>query len=395
MFIYSILIDCINGILQESYEIVFPIAVVYRGLIILLTVPFVFKNLVFWGNKLILLILIIYGFALFLWKINYNVPFIFEINNFIRVFYFYCILSYFIYYKNEFDKKRLMKLVFRYGFYISVVVIFGFFTGLGYRSYGEEFGFGTKGFFVAGNDLGLTVLFTLGFGLILFFTDRNWTSFSKLLVITLACFLIGSRTGWFGCFLLWFLSILYIIFKKDPTLGFDLKKRFLFFFGVLSVFGYAIIQFVSFITSLDAYVLERLSVEGIMSSRTVLIESAKTVIANFDTLSSLIGRGTYHLFRFSAESLGTRGDFRMVEADFYEYIGSYGYLFGGLILLLYILFFFRSIISLRKKTDFSGYVFSILLLLFLGVGYSAGHAISNTMVAPAYAVVVLLIYKAK
>lgn len=393
LFLYSILVDCINGILQESYNIILPIAVIYRAIIILWLLPFIFKNIRFWGNKLIISILIIYCCALFLWPIISDTLILFEINYFVRILYFYVILLYFYYYRNEWDESKLVKMVVNYGCYVSIIIIFCFFSGLGYESYGENFGFGTKGFFIAGNDLGLTLLFTLGLGIYSFLINRRLSSGMKLISIIIACFFIGSRAGWFGSFLLIFFSMLYCILKKDYTIKLSLDKRIFILLLFVLLGGYLMGQVLDFIYSLDSYVLDKISLEGIINARTSLIVSAQKIISDFGIISSFIGNGVYNLFRFNAELLGTNGDYRMIEADYYEIIGAFGYVLGGLILILYIVFFLKSFVTFMRCPIFKNYICCMLLMLFLGISYNAGHAITNTMLAPIYAVVVVLVYK--
>lgn len=393
LFLYSIFVDCINGFLQESCNIFLPIAVMYRTIIIVLLLPFLFKNIRFWGNKLIISILIIYCCALVLWNIMSDSSISFEINYFARIFYFYVVLLYFFFYRNVWDEEKLVKSVVNYGFYVSVIIVFCFFSGLGYKSYGENFGFGTKGFFIAGNDLGLTLLFTLGLGIYSFLKVRSWRRGMKLLSMISACFFIGSRAGWFGSFLLCFLSMLYAIFKKDNSLRLSLKKRILFFCVFVCLGGYSVIQVLDFIYSLDSYVLEKISIDGIINARTILIESAQKVISDFGIISFFIGNGVYHLLQFNAEALGTSGEYRMIEADYYEIIGAFGHILGGLMLVLYIVFFIKSFVTFMRYPIFKNYICCMLFMLFLGVSYNAGHAITNTMLAPVYAIVVVLVYK--
>ena len=317
----------------------------------------------------------------------------FEINYFARIFYFHVILLYFLFYRNEWDEDELVRMVVNYGFYVSVIIVFCFFSGLGYKSYGENFGFGTKGFFIAGNDLGLTLLFTLGLGIYSFLKVRDWRRGIKLLSIILACFLIGSRAGWFGCFLLCFFSMLYCIFKKDYSLKLSLKKRFQFLSLFMLLGSYLMVQVLEFIYSLDTYVLDKISLEGIINARTWLIESAQKVISNFGVISFFIGKGVCYLFRYNAEFLGTNEEYRAIEADYYEIIGAFGYVLGGLILILYVAFFLKSFVTFLRYPIFKNYICCMLFMLFLGISYNAGHAITNTMLAPAYSVVVVLVYK--
>ena len=69
---------------------------------------------------------------------------------------------------------------------------------LGVSSYGEidsTYGFGTKGFFTAGNDIGLVLLLTNCLLCYLYLSTQETKYLLKIIVVTVATIMLGTMAG--------------------------------------------------------------------------------------------------------------------------------------------------------------------------------------------------------
>ena len=98
LFICFIVIDSLNGYLQEFYNLHTPIGVLSRGIMLLLISSCVFVKINLFIYKLFKLLVWVYLFAIPLWYINGSELIFFrEVQYLFRFIYFFCILFYFSY----------------------------------------------------------------------------------------------------------------------------------------------------------------------------------------------------------------------------------------------------------------------------------------------------------
>lgn len=392
LFIYLIIIDCINGILQSYLFVELPIATIARGVILLFTIGFIFKLEYGIVKFLIVSILVLYLCSFMLWGILYEIDIYSEMYYFFKIIYLFSVVSYFMCCKNKFDLYYIIKMVSNYGFYISLVVVFGYFSGYGFNSYGDDFGYGTKGFFIAGNDLSITILISFCMSLLCFCKKHDIFNVFKIVVILFACFFVGTRSGWFGSIIVFVLCFLYLLFVRDNTLKISNRFRVYMLLAFTLVMVFVFTYVFEFIYSMDDYVLSRLSIEGISGARDSLIEASLNHIDNFDGISYFVGEGSSSLFYKVSRFILFDAKYRFVEADYYELIGSYGYLLGGFIVSFFLFFFLKSLFLFIREKSFFRLVLLISFSLCLGIGYLAGHVVTNTMLAPVFAVLIILLY---
>ena len=128
LFICFIVIDSLNGYLQEFYNLHTPIGVLSRGIMLLLISSCVFVKINLFIYKLFKLLVWVYLFAIPLWYINGSELIFFrEVQYLFRFIYFFCILFYFYSYRCCFSIKELLNLIVISAFIISVINIFCFF----------------------------------------------------------------------------------------------------------------------------------------------------------------------------------------------------------------------------------------------------------------------------
>lgn len=382
IFVLSVFVDNLNGYFQIQKGIFLPIGVLYR----IIVLAILFLSLIRYVNNsaslLLLPFLII--ILLFVWDVQYSIDFFYEIESLFRLYYLYLFILYFR--TCHYDKSLIYKYISIHGFLVSLVIIFCFVFKVGNNSYGEYYGFGTKGFFIAGNDLGISVVFSLVYSFLYYILYKR-TIFSIFCTLVIVCgsILIGSRVGIILSLLIslcFFVYILFILKNQSAILKLTLALLMLIVMPLFLIEIYNLF---------DEYTLNRMTVESIRSARGNLIYVAKQYIDSFTDLSSLVGKGTQNLYRFVGENI-TGGE-KSVESDYYDLVGGYGY---GVAYLIYAYFVYYVVVSLyrfwRNKNVESFSIF-MLTFMFLFVGYLAGHAMRNVMLAPLYAVTIAVIVR--
>ncbi len=363
-----------------------PISVLFRTLILGMVVLTLLKNRNF--KKRGFLALSVSLLALAIWTVIYNASLVFEISYLIRLFYIPIIMIFFVENTKYYDKPQLYQYIINYGIVISMIIIVTFVLGVGNYSYGEgEYGFGMKGFFKAGNDLSMTIVFCLCFSIIYYLKyESSFFNIAKCVSISLGGVLIGSRVGMvlcpiiLGCFMLY-------LFLFSRAIPFIIRSLLL---AALVLFSFRMAFCV--LDQLDSYALARFEMDNIESARTLLTDGAQKHIDSYDGIDLIVGRGDQALLSSVANDMGLDISERDVEADWYELIGSCGYGLGWLYLFIYYLFSFNCLKCFVKKRNMEAFVVFMLSLMFIIIGYLAGHAIKNVMVAPLMGVVAYVTY---
>ena len=394
LFPLSVFVDLLNGYLQYEKDIHSPIGIIYRGGILLFLIGCFLKSQITKFVIYVWCVLLLSILALLYWIQSPSFIFSIELENFIKILYFILLPIYFINVQGNVSKNRLFVIISNYGFLISVCLIVSLLTGLGIPCYGEDYGWGTKSYFYAGNDLGLTLLFSLIFTQLLFFRQLTWWSLIRLSCMLFSCFILGSRVGMVGSVFLCLVTVFYyILFHKCHSFNGKLIKSIIVFLILpLIIFGLTV-SLVELYNSFDSFTLRRLTLEGILSARDVLIEAAKVHIDKFDGGAMFFGEGMSSLYSQAARYLSTDVDFRAIEADLYEIVGGYGYGLGLLILSFPVCFAIKAMIRYLHEKSLMNYAFCFVFGAFVIVGFSAGHAVKNVMVAPIYAITISLFVK--
>ena len=319
-----------------------------------------------------------------------------EIESLSKILYFFIIVTFFIIYAKEIGQFKPLKVISHYGFVIAVAVIISFVTGYGNYTYGVDHGFGTKSYFKAGNDLGLTILYTSVASSLYIFSHFGWKRVLIALTISLSAILVGSRVALIGIALWVTILLYYIVFIYRPSDS-SMRKRLRFYKPVI-ISGYilCVVGAIKFLLSVfDNYMWAKYTADAMMSARSLLTAPAEEYISNLDWFEFAFGRGVSSIYYHVAQSLGTYSTYRMIEADFHELLGGYG-LVGFLVLIFPFLYFMlKAIKRYFTHPDFTLFTVLFVTASFLAVAYSAGHCIRNTMVAPIYGYMVSLMYYEK
>lgn len=387
VYVFSILVDMFNGYCQLflNIEPMFPL--VYKGAIILYSLPYVFKQ-----PKVLMCFLIfalLLSFDMVSWIYHGHLDGLVTLfDELIRLLYPFFILSVVWYYRKTIDKDFLLHYAMYYGLLISMSVCITTFLGIGANSYGDDFGYGTKGFFTAGNDLSLSVL--LSFCICMYYLmirgTYRYVFFSFPFIIV--SMLVGSTAIMVGTIIIIaFLVILPLFYRYNYS---KIYKRYRFF---LLCFGGPLMLYVMYhITQTDSYTKNKFNVEKLMSgsARKGLVDAYYSFSSSFDMADSFFGVGPEKLY------YGVGRDFwgvlkkKQPEVDYLTLWGFYGY-FLGTIVLLYPLP--ALILYLKRRSLFSIWM-SIAILLFIFHGIFAGHAYtSTTAILPLILILMASIYQ--
>lgn len=151
-------------------EPMFPL--IYKGAIILYSLPYVFKQ-----PKILLCFLIfalLLSFDMVSWVAHGHLEGLKVLfDELIRLVYPFFVLSVVFYYRDAIDRDTLLHYAMYYGLLLSTSICITSILGIGANSYGEDFGYGTKGLFTAGNDLSLSIL--LSFCICMYFLMSKGT----------------------------------------------------------------------------------------------------------------------------------------------------------------------------------------------------------------------------
>lgn len=392
IFPISVFIDLINGFCQFRLGISLPIGVLLRTFIIFLLFYSIQSVPSILGKRYLKFIIVVYVFCMLLWMIRdlttiqaaaFSVGI--EINAFIRVIYLCLLIVYMSYFATDI-KDIIEPIIVNYGFIIGLCIIFSFVTGFGQNSYGENYGFGTKSFFIAGNDIGITLLYSGVVTSIHLFSHYKTINFIKFITIIAGCVLIGSRVGMLGAGLLLSLTMGYYIFFYKPVQKRAKIYKKLVTYILIPIAIYGLVQIVMLLISVfDQYTLDRMSLDSIGSARDNLISCADRYIATLEGLSWAIGNGRSVFAGILAQYMQTGLETKIAEADYHDMVGSYGYLYGWILMIPYVIFVVQSVKQYFRQPSYYNCCLVFICITFIFIGYNAGHCIANVMVAPIYA----------
>lgn len=381
IFPMSIIVDNLNGYLQLQMGLHLPIGVAMKTFIIFLLIPSLWHRM----SRLVLFIMLpIFIFVFLYWSEVWGADIMIDFRLFLDLLYVYLFINYFYVNIGKYDIKQLMNYVSIYGLMCASIIILCFVLGIGNHSYGEDYGFGTKGFFKAGNDVSLTMLFTLVFSMVYYL--KYSSSIYRLIIcyiIALGMILIGSRIGMILSTVFIICFMIYLMFTKR-----NIKNKIMVRIGILLILFVGISKlYTSIYGMLDDYALARFTMNSMQNARTGLIVGAEEHINEFDGLAIIIGKGTSSLFaKVASKTTMINDGTRHVEADIYEIIGSYGYVLGCVIMFFFYYLCFRAFGKWIRNMTLETFLMFTLAVLFVFIGALAGHAIRNVMIAPIYGI---------
>lgn len=371
VFIFSIFVDMFNGYCRMFLHIEPMFPLIYKGAIILYSLPYVFKQ-----PKILLCFLIfalLLSFDMVSWVAHGHLEGLKVLfDELIRLVYPFFVLSVVFYYRDAIDRDTLLHYAMYYGLLLSTSICITSILGIGANSYGEDFGYGTKGLFTAGNDLSLSIL--LSFCICMYFLMSKGT-FKYILYsfpFIIVSLLIGSTAIMFGSVLIVIIMVVLPIVYR-----YDYSKMYHIYRSLLLCLGLPFMLYIMYcITQTDSYTINKFNVAKLLSgsARKGLSNAYYSFSSKFDMADRLFGVGPEKLYYgVGHEFFGTM-EKKQIEVDHLTLWGFYGYLLGSLVLFYPL----PALITYLKRRTLLSVWMIIAILIFFFHGIFAGHAYTST-----------------
>lgn len=389
LFPFSVFVDLLNGFLQAKMQIDIPIAIAYRMTIMIIMLNGIKKAKHKEHVKKIHSFCIWFILASCIWIIttnDYNAGV--ELRTWGRYLYFFVCIAFFICYKQEIEQYKPIKWISIYGLMLSFAIIFSFFTGYENVSYGEDYGFGTKSYFYAGNELGLTMIYTSIIISLSWLSNMSNKYMIAWIISVFAGLLVGTRVATAGI-ISWFVivAVYVVLIRRRHN-----NENKTIFFLIRYVLGPSLILLISYIilyvySMYDDFMLARLTSEGLEDARGKLKEAGNVYISTFSTIQYLFGNGFDPMNKFIGSEIGHHRGYHSVETDLYDVFCGYGLIGTIIIWKTYIIATMKSAKEWFSHCSIINFSWMYICFTFIIVAYVGGHCFSNTMVAPIYAYV--------
>lgn len=390
VYVISLLVDLYNGYVQQILYSDTIIPILYKGGMLLYCMFFIFQNPAV--VKYAYVFIFCYLCCICHWVTNgYALTGMDLVDDLSRLLYPYVIWAYLATRKVDVDKKLLLHYM-MYGALVAAVAIVGTaLLGIGVSSYGEDYGYGTKGFFRAGNDISLVLV--MGNAIVSYFmtTTPRLLYMIYSVIITGACMLVGTTAGIIGAFVSYVCLILQLFWVKRSY-----TRLYKFFCLIIVVAGIPLlVDWTQKIINTDAYTMQKFDADRLLTggSRDFLKDAYLNVQKDFTVGDHVWGLGYQELGKRVGADLGL-GVHRFVELNQYEMTGYYGLILGGIILLIPIVFLLKYLIDCVRRRETFSYWMTIVIGLFVAHGWVAGHAYNNIQ-AMTMLVGVLFLYNSR
>lgn len=387
---FPIIIDIINGYVRgESGENDSIIGISYKGGIILISIIFLLNNPL--GKYILLLIS-----SLFIATIYHMICGYFTLSsltNVIKIMYMYSICSILLGSSKCNNIQYVVNYGIAYGFTAAIVLIYSFVFKVGYSSYLENT-YGTKGFFVAMNDIGLVLILMNALSCYFFLKTNKKIYFFAIVTITIGSMLVGSTSCFGGTLLVLLFLFCNIVFIRFSDYKSSRLKKIL----SLVIFYIIIIYVAStiiYIVSTDPYLTDKYKDIGSlifkMSGRSYLMDASGKVISTFSFFDFLFGIG--NRFPIEIQYILQYPDPKTTEVDPIDLFGMYGLIFSSLVIYVPVSILIKSILLFTRTKKISYYWISIGLSLYIFHGLYAGHAFTSPISSTYVAIFIYLYYK--
>ncbi len=383
LFIVSLVVDNINGYLQIQRGIHSDVGIVMRLTVLLICLPSLLKHK--HVSRFLIFFVVAFVISILIWSSRNSVNIPFEISSVSKYLYVYFLYAFFSQYWKKMSYNYILNYVTIYALIISTILLCCYALDIGNSTYGGgNYGWGTKGFFKAGNDLGLTMILSLSLACINYFKYNSSTlNFFFITYISFCSILIGSRVCFIMVPAIYIPFCLFLFFSKGKTLSLAMIVL-LFMFFLPKMITYIYNQF-------DTWTIERMTIVSLQNARIGYTELASNYIDSFDGVSFLVGNGLGVYLTSLGSVFGLEA--KSAEADFYDVVGPYGYLLGGMLMFFYFFCIFYAFTKYLRKKDRDNLVYFFMFIFFVLIGLLSGHAFSNVLSAPLYAIIAVRTFK--
>jgi hypothetical protein len=384
LFLFPALADLINGYLNVTLESDFSLGILYRGSLMLFAIP-----CIFFSCRKDILIFLLFAFGWFLcsniyWSQLEYYSFVRELQQIARIFFPYFMLSILIvlFNNNKLNLSDVFLLIVLNGLFCSCAIIFSSFLGFGYDTYKGVFG--SISFFKAQNDISLVILLSNVINFYLYISKKSTKYLLFFCINILALLLIGTRSGILGSMLIIIFFLFSIATFSRKEIKRNLLRRGTIILFSFSVFIIAVYKVYIHVFLKNKYLLDKMLVLFSKSPRHKLTSIAHEEIYKRGFFSNFFGEGylsfakkisfKYH-HTTSYSEVG-----KLVEQDFYDLIGAYGFILGIIFLAIPIMLLLKSFINLIYKRTLLNFTIVLMMLIFIIHAFLAGHAINSPTV---------------
>lgn len=392
---FPLVIDCVNGLMKGtdgSGE--GSLGIVYRGLIIVISIKYLFRQ----NLKLYLLFLyVLFLFCILYWTFFKSSGYG-TVTSFVKMTYPYFLLAILLRHKRTQNVLIVINFSLLYGVGAAIVLIVCGLFGVGYSSYVEGT-FGTKGLFIAMNDVGLVLLMLNCLSLYVYQKNNQNKYLLSSLLMSISCLMVGSMACYFGTLLILFFLIVSVFFVKFKDYKSSLKLRCALLVVIFLVSFYLVRYIVKTILD-DPFLSNKYSDLSStfleVSGRGALIESANKLIKNATFFDLIFGMGDSFSYSIG-RMLGLGNTLKLAEVDILDLLGTYGIILTSFFIYYPIkaTFFSVKLFIKSKEKDLLLYWICIICLLFLGHSYYGGHAITSPLSSSYFIICVYLLCKNK
>jgi len=389
LLFFPLIIDISNGIVKGSYaEQESLIGVAYRGIIILYSLLY-FKKFKYTRFLLLLIVCAVLSFS---FHFFYNAFSFSSFSQFLKIIYGYCVLAVLLSHNQCKDTIIVCNCGISYAVGAALSLVICGLLGIGYSSYYDGT-FGTKGFFIAMNDVGLVMIIMNALSLYIYQKTGKRFYFLLSLIIALGCGFVGSMAAYFGTALVfgaYVLNVFFIHFSDNKS---SKRQKSFSIVLVCIIVGLAAKVLINIIME-DSYLSTKYEdvASNILevSGRSLLIDAAWHYLDSQSIMQWIFGSGDQ--FSYAVGMYGGYGKvMKGVESDILDFIGNYGLLMTFLLLYLPIKYFVISLKRFLKKKELLYYWTIIISFLFWGHSIYGGHAFTSPMSMSYFVIIMYLI----
>lgn len=366
------------------------LALGYKGLLMIVCLAVCFSGKTFAkGQVCILLFLFFFLMEFLYWTIadSYFNPGA-ELKLLLKFIYPYIVLAFLLRFENYIENKSFIKLITCYPIIAAISIIFCLIFGLGTSAYNGN-ALGTRGFFGAGNDIGLLLL--MGNCVLCYlYTETFYVKYLfAIMAVSLAAIMLNSMAGMGGTMVVLIILFFKMVFARHRVIS--MGRRLLGFFIVSVVIIGALTICINFVTNSN-FLQHKVDILLEGDSRVGLKAAAVSTLSKYGILDWTLGWGRTGFGRSVAIQTGQMGDdgIRVTEMDFHELLGDYGILVGGSVIMFSIYVFVISLKKFLKTRNNFSYWSVIALALFIGHSVLAGHGYTSAQSSLEYVAIAFL-----
>jgi hypothetical protein len=256
--------------------------------------------------------------------------------------------------------------------------------------------FGVKGFFIAMNDVGLSILLLNALSCYCYLKTNKKKYLLAALIMSVSAAFVGSMACYFGTAGVLLCLFLNLVFIKMKDYKSSYKQRVIAIIIALIAVVPVLNLAVETIANDDFLSKKYENVSSTfteMSSRGYLMEAANRILNQYSLSDWLFGTGAQ--FHVSMQYMLRYTSPKGVEVDPYDLVGVYGIIFTIVLIWFSLRILLTAIKRFVVKRDLLSYWLIVGLMLYLGHGIYGGHAYTSPVASTYLVVFIYLFYRQK